>query len=364
MSNDTTIIPDGSNMQDIFVPYAVRHQFTEAVNTDETSIPSNPSFSRHEWGACKYEWTGYIYIAETVQNANIQIGADDLGEFSIDAFPDKKATVDRPNPGPAGGGQYYMGSAVELGIMYKGYYRVKISYTNIEYTASRNAARCEVCLNGSRVKFGALRAVNLMPKDKAEAIKKGYTGSYIPAEQIEQNPASDPRGPVDYIGAPGRENFWGKFNLPEAAYQKALADEPCASRLSVALNRAGYRIGAYMINGNQVSDNMQTIGSDLIVLNPEAPSDTPDASWGKHILKSAANMKRFLREKIACTAPDYYEGGAQYDSYEQDKMGDIVIFASGGHAGLTVDGNLHVAASMPKGDVWVLHRECWDEPRK
>lgn len=204
--------------------------------------------------------------------------------------------------------------------------------------------------------FGAQR--------QSGSYQKGYTGSYIPAEQIEQNPASDPRGPVDYVGNPDRADFWGKFNLPEAAHQAALGDLPCASRLSVALNRAGYRIGSYRINGEQVSDNMQTIGSDLIVLNPEAPSATPDASWGKHIIKSAANMKRFLREKIACTAPDYYEGGPQYDSYEQDRMGDIVIFASGGHAGLTVDGNGKMSLTMPQGDVWVLHRECWAAPQK
>ncbi len=370
------IIEDASNTQDVFVPIGNgRHVFTLAVNSsEENSIPCNPCFNKNSWPECEYEWNGYIYIPSRMTNATIRIGADDWGTATLGAFPDKTASVDRPNPGPAGGGPFYLGTPQSLGTLFPGYYRIKITYTNISYSASRNAARCEVRLASDEqseqlISFGSLTAVNLMTQADAEAIKLGYTKDYIPEDERLLNPdtdfSTDPRSPVCYTLC-SSTNFWKMFRFSDTTYNEVKGWQTCASRMSVALNRAGYRIGIYEISNKQVSNNIEEMGGKLLILNPEK---NKEQSLGKHIITAAANMGVYMKNEIIHTSvPDYSEienmGPATDYCHEYIiRDGDISLALGPGHVALGLDGFWHVGNGLPAdGEVWVLYRNGWADP--
>lgn len=375
----TTQNVDNSNTQDPFVPnpQPYRHEATKMTTSGDTDMPAQPNDVNYSHLAgCRYIWTGYIKIDSALSNPTLLVGADDWGEFVLEAFPDHTVAVEREESeiGEYRGGQYKENSIMLEGITLKpGFYRTTISYVNVDYQGpGSNAARLSVKLNGQNVELYTLRAVNLMSREKAEKFRKGYTGWYIDPDSLDydledevenQNRReSSPYGPVDYVSVYSRNNFWAKFHFSEEQYQERLNDQPCASRLSVAINRAGYNIGAYKIGGKQVADNTAGWGSDLIVLNPEATSESERTK--KHIIRGASDMQHYLRNALfAGKAPDFIESDdLQYDSHCNPREGDIVIFASSGHAGLSTDGSSAIGFGFPQGDVWILYRSDWDAP--
>lgn len=375
----TTQNVDNSNTQDPFVsnPQPYRHEATKMLSSGVTGMPAQPNdVNFSHLAGCRYIWTGYIKVDSPLTNPTLLVGADDWGEFILEAFPNYSVAVERGQNeiGQYGGGQYKENSITLDNITLKpGFYRTVISYVNVNYQGpSSNAARLTVKLNGQNVELYSLRAVNLMSRELAEKFKQGYTGWYIDPTTLDtsldnetenkKNRDTSPYGPVDYIYGGSRADFWAKFHFSPENYEQRLKDQPCASRLSVAINRAGYNIGAYKIGNNQVADNTANWGSDLIVLNPEATSASERTK--KHIIRAAANMKYYLRNTLLKgKTPDFEEtDDLQYDSHCNPRMGDIVIFASTGHAGLSADGSFSIGGGVPSGDVWILYRSDWDNP--
>lgn len=159
-----------TNTTDPYVPALSRHIFT--AGGCSTGSHNQPQFNESN-GAFTETWDGYIYVPESMDNVKLKVLADDNACFYLYAFPDNKANL--PGRGPLGGGSYASAESEAITHLKKGYYRVNVTYENIDYPGT-NVARLSVLLNGTQITIGQLETHNLITRQQAESL----LGNYIP----------------------------------------------------------------------------------------------------------------------------------------------------------------------------------------
>lgn len=338
---------DNSNTQDVFVPDLPRHKFNVMAASGQGDMPAQPGFNIADKAACDYVWTGYIKIAADLQAPTIQVGADDWATFKLDAF-DTVAEVDRPTSqvGPAGGGQFYTGSAKTLPDLGKGYYRVRVTYQNVNYTAGKNAARLEVKLNGAQINLGELKAYNLLENESADTFLSKYAAyGYIALPNA-----------VDENGQTGSDKVFAAIGGPiNDAHIAGTYVNSCATRLSIGLSQFGVNLSGAPGANNIGSGNKDVLGGF------------------KHIILSADRMGDLLKQKLG--TPDF-STLSKYQDACKHKVGteDIIIFhvpygayySDAGHVGMGAaqngfrDGDFH--NDFDTVNIWILKRPTWESP--
>lgn len=322
-----------SNTTDAYVPALSRHVFTEGGCSDGTH--SQPCFNETA-GAFTETWDGYIYVPEAMENVKLKVSADDNACFYLHAFSEYKA--DLLGRGPLGGGNYSSAESTPIPMLKKGYYRVHVSYTNIDYPG-KNLARLNVLLNDEQITIGQLETHNTLSEEEATLILSEYMEH------------------VDYTKT--QQEIWALFG--ELALKECGDKNTCATRVSIALSRSGYTLtGAMTSDGKPASNNVVKLGWDAQILNADG-SDTK-----RHIVMSAYAMSQLYH---------VFWGNSDYDicsDYQNDSKtdlpevynphpGDIVIFGDASHVGIC-PGNEPSVAYFMSGAVWLLYRPTWGDP--
>lgn len=329
-----------SNTTDKFVPALKRHTFTAGGCSNGEH--DQPVFNQGDHAGFSEEWEGYIYVPQE-KECNIRVAADDNASFYLEAFPDKVAKLEAR--GPQGGGHYEYCDTVNLGVLAKGYYRARVSYTNIDYTDGRNAARLAVEMNGTQIEIGSLQTRNLIPEKTCESLYGHYSV-------------------VDYNACPESDDVWRLFGA------KALRDmsgvNTCATRFSIALNRTGYRLK------DQAGANFvgpKGYDWDLSIMNPDPKAFQ---TMGEHVIFAADSVGEYLTKTWG--APDY----TKYSVYKKEGCpfdtgkDDIIVFqypfgtayADAGHVGLGSkpkdfqEG--HFVSDCDNVNIWIIRRQTWN----
>lgn len=169
------------------------------------------------------------------------------------------------------------------------------------------------------------------------------------------------QGLVDYKTIPSHQSdkVWEKFGEKVAA--DMAGEQTCATRLSIALNRYGFRLnGAKYPNGSQASNNVLNMGGDIGILNPGMKPESDPSSLGKHIIISAevmaGHLKDIIMKNMGCDGPDYISP----EDYSTSQQGDIVIFGDSLHVGMC-PGDDESVGSFLSGGVWLLYRSTLDD---
>lgn len=169
------------------------------------------------------------------------------------------------------------------------------------------------------------------------------------------------QGLVDYKTIPSDQSdkVWEKFGKKVAT--DMAGEQTCATRLSIALNRYGYRLnGAKYPNGSQASNNVLNMGGDIGILNPGMTPESDPSSLGKHIIISAEVMAGHLNgtimKNMGCDGSDY----TSPEDYSTPQQGDIVIFGDSLHVGMC-PGDDESVGSFLSGGVWLLYRSTLDD---
>lgn len=326
---DNKIMPTNTN--DPYVPALSRHIFT--AGGCSSGSHDQPSFSESS-DAFTESWDGYIYVPNDIDNCVLKVSADDNAQFYLYAFPDKVA--DLPGRGPMGGGNYESAESEPIEHLKKGYYRVHVSYENIDYPKN-NVARLEVLLNGSQISIGQLETHNKLTEEKAKEILQNYR-AYSSYEDDHEAAAA----------------IWALFG--EKAKEDMGATDTCATRVSIALSRSGYTLtGAHYSDGSSASNNVVNRGWDATILNADG------SSTKRHIIMSAAVMSQFYSTVFGDRGADYDDSN-DYEDYTAEayepKPGDIVIFGDSLHVGICPGTEPDVGSFMT-GQVRLLYRESW-----
>lgn len=144
------------------------------------------------------------------------------------------------------------------------------------------------------------------------------------------------------IPADRNEAVWKLFGEEYVKNASAAGwNNTCATRLSIALNRSGYRL-----NGADGANNVQIGGGDISILNPDGEMGS---AAGKHIIVSARKMETYLRGVFG--EPDY----SSEEEYSTPQEGDVVIYAGTSHSGMC-PGLDPTVGYFISGSVWLLSR--------
>lgn len=317
-----------TNTTDPYVPALNRHVFTAGGCSNGTH--SQPCFNESS-GAFDEMWDGYIYVSEPIDNCVLKVSADDNACFYLHAFPDNKANL--PGRGPSGGGSYASAESTPISRLEKGYYRVHVSFTNINYSGA-NVARLDVLLNGTQITIGQLETHNKLNAATATNILNQYKDN------------------VSYRKS--ALEIWALFG--ERAVETNGNEQTCATRVSIALSRAGYTLtGATYSDGSSASNNVVRMGWDPTILNADG------SNTKCHIVMSAAAMSQFYDTLFGDVD---YEDCSDYQNENdtfQPQEGDIVIFGDEVHVGIC-PGNDESVASFMCGGVRLLYRPSWGDP--
>ena len=318
-----------TNTSDPYVPALSRHIFT--TGGCSSGSHDQPSFNESS-DAFTESWDGYIYVPNDIDDCVLTVSADDNAQFYLYAFPDKVA--DLPGRGPMGGGNYESAESEPIEHLKKGYYRVHVSYENIDYPKN-NVARLKVLLNGSQISIGQLETHNKLTEEKAKEILRNYEAhcSYKSYDT---------------------EAIWNHFG--EKAVKDMEGEESCATRVSIALSRSGYTLtGAHYTDGSSASNNVVNRGWDATILNADG------SSTKRHIIMSAAAMSQFYSSVFGDKGADY-DSSLDYNDHSAEaykpKFGDIVIFGDSGHVGIC-PGTEPAVGYFMTGQVRLLYRESW-----
>ena len=168
-----------TNTTDPYVPALSRHIFTAGGCSNGSH--NQPQFNESN-GAFTETWDGYIYVPETMDNVKLKVSADDNACFYLYAFPDNKANL--PGRGPLGGGSYASAESTPIAHLEKGYYRVNVTYENIDYPGA-NVSRLDVLLNGTQISIGQLETHNLLSSQKAFEVYDFYTPVNYDVESVD-----------------------------------------------------------------------------------------------------------------------------------------------------------------------------------
>lgn len=271
-----------------------------------------------------------------MENVKLTVAADDNACFYLHAFPDCKAELF--GRGPLGGGNYTSEESTPIPLLKKGYYRVHVSYTNIDYPG-KNIARLDVLLNGEQITVGQLETHNTLSEDEAGLILSEYMEH------------------VDYTKS--TQEIWALFG--ELALSKYGEENSCATRVSIALSRAGYTLtGAMTSDGKPASNNIVNMGWNAQILNADG-SDTK-----RHVVMSAYAMSQLYYVFWGNSDYDIYSDYQNNSSSDLPEVynphpGDIIVFGDDFHVGIC-PGDEPSVANFMCGEVWLLYRPTWEDP--
>lgn len=328
-----------TNTTDPYVPALSRHIFT--AGGCSTGSHNQPQFNESN-GAFTETWDGYIYVPESMDNVKLKVLADDNACFYLYAFPDNKANL--PGRGPLGGGSYASAESEAITHLKKGYYRVNVTYENIDYPGT-NVARLSVLLNGTQITIGQLETHNLITRQQAESL----LGNYIPVNYSTM-PTPDVWSYVggDYLDAYNEEarrfTTDGHYNL-DAHRENGDWFNSCALRVSIALAQSGINLSAAQVTGMR---------GDATVLPPE----------GYAIVAASGMTEFFASERCFGVASDF---DAQSSYFFLNPGQDIICFGGrhvnngAKHVGICqgIDGE---SAGGITEKVWILYRPTWGDP--
>lgn len=281
-------------------------------------------------------WKGYICVPE---DTTCHFSIDLLGHGYIEIGGEKVIDAKEANPGKTN---------TETKELKKGYHHITVHYqfysASCQNPASRHPEVFFAKMGGKPLEIWDIdEPKNLMRKLDAERLLANYQGL------------------VDYetILAKNSNEIWEMFG--EKVAGNMANEQTCATRLSIALNRYGYRLGgATYLSGSSASNNVLKMGGDISILNPGMTTESDPASLGKHIIISAGVMSSHLNNTImkgmGCDGPDY---GTTLD-YETAHPGDIVIFGDDVHVGMC-PGPYPSVGSFLSGGIWLLHRDTLDD---
>lgn len=320
-----------SNTTDSYVPLLARHEYTSGGCSNGSH--EQPSFNLSNAEAFTETWEGYIKVDADIENCVLKVSADDNACFFLYAFPDHKAEL-LPR-GPQGGGGYTDATSTPIPQLKKGYYRAKVTYENIDYSGT-NLARLDVLLNGNQIAIGNLTTHNTLTASAAQNLLDQYVEN------------------VSY--SKGKEEIWALFG--PVAVQKYGQEHSCATRVSIALSRAGYTLtGAKNANGTNASNNVENMGWDISILNSDG------GTTHKHVVISAYAMSQLFFDlfgEVDYENSDDYENILDSTEVYRPKAGDVVIFGDSLHVGIC-PGNDPSVASFMCGSVRILYRASWEQ---
>lgn len=284
-----------------------------------------------------HDWEGYIRIEED-GDYTFSVTLDDNGYIEVGGKKVVEITGTNSSTSKTG----------EPCFLRQGFHYVRLHHRNEEVPETiapyPNAEQFVPKVNGEDIKLWEIDAPeNLMTREEAQRLLGHYQGL------------------VDYktIEALDSDQVWEKFGATVA--ENMAGEQTCATRLSIALNRYGYRLnGAKYPDGSQASNNVLNMGGSIDILNPEMTPESDPATLGKHIIISAEVMAGHLNgtimKNMGCDGPDY-DSPADYST---PQPGDIVIFGNEVHVGMCPGDDSDVG-SFISGSVWLLYRSTLND---
>lgn len=286
-----------------------------------------------------HNWEGYIRIAEE-GDYTFSVTLDDNGYIEING--QKVVEITGTNSSKS-----KTGDPVHLK---KGFHYTKLQHQNEEVPEAiapyPNAEEFVPKMGEVDLELWEIDAPkNLMTKEEAQKLLNNYAGL------------------VDYltITPEDKNRVWEKFG--EKVAKKMAGQDTCATRLSIALNRCGYRLADVKYgNGKPAADNVELMGGDISILNPGMTPESDPAALGKHIVVNAEAMINHLKNTImtnlGCKGFDYDDS----TDYSTPQSGDIVIFGHSGHVGLCPGDNQEIGYYV-SGGVWLLYRSSLEKEK-
>lgn len=327
-----------TNTTDPYVPALSRHIFTAGGCSNGSH--NQPQFNESN-GAFTETWDGYIYVPETMDNVKLKVSADDNACFYLYAFPDNKANL--PGRGPLGGGSYASAESTPISHLEKGYYRVNVTYENINYSGA-NVARLDVLLNGTQITIGQLETHNLITHQQAQTLLNNYT-------------------PVNYTSMTTPAQVWSHvggqyFAAYDAEVKKYTTDgvydeethseqgtwyNSCALRVSIALAQSGIDLGDAQVTGMK---------GKTTVLPPEG-----------YAIVAASGMTTFFASLFESASDFNVRSGYLFHNPGQDIIcfGGRHVNNGPNHVGICQGTDGSSAGGITE-KVWILYRPTWGEP--
>lgn len=327
-----------TNTSDPYVPALSRHIFT--TGGCSSGSHDQPSFNESS-DAFTESWDGYIYVPNDIDDCVLTVSADDNAQFYLYAFPDKVA--DLPGRGPMGGGNYESAESEPIEHLKKGYYRVHVSYENIDYPKN-NVARLEVLLNGSQISIGQLETHNLLTRDKA----LDWLNKYAPVNYKSMPKSKDVWTHVggQYLDAHNAEvkKYTTNGVYDEETHSKEGAwYNSCALRVSVALAQSKIDIESAQVTGMKGKPD---------VLPPNG-----------YAIVAASGMTTFFASQLG-VGSDF---NTRNDYLFLNPGQDIICFGGKhvnngpNHVGICQGTDGSSAGGITE-KVWILCRPTWGEP--
>lgn len=257
-----------------------------------------------------------------------KLTVDDWGFLSIHKENDPNNLLLRislqesdDEPGPRGGHVEWSDEAeVELEA---GAYVITVFQKNATYISGDPRYNVSKCV----FDITAERPVNLWTQESAQNLLDKYS-----TVDYEKYPDVDADGIWELLGA-----------LNDMA-----GENTCATRVSIALNKAGFRLDKAKDSDNQqAAESVSNRGWDNTCLD-----------GGNHVILSVENMWLFLKNNLLKCDPHFTE-----ENYVPE-AGDIVFFArrktdtAYAHTGICLGTDPSKAYRLV-GDIWILYRENW-----
>lgn len=266
-----------------------------------------------------HDWEGFIKIS-TDGNYTFSAKIDDNGYIELHGEKVVELTGTQAST-------LVIGAPVYLAA---GYHKIKLHHENgrgpLVQAGAANAEEFIPMMDGAQIQLYEIKVpTNIISEDKARSIVNGYAL-------------------VDYHACEAPEDVWAKFG------PKAVADmdgeDTCATRVSVALNLAGYDLSnAVYPDGSPAGNSVSTWGWDTTQL--------PGVNY---LIFSAEVMSNFIKTNVASGADGHYTD-SNIDSNLLTQ--DILIYGDPVHVGICTAEDTSMG-SFICGDVWILYRETWN----
>lgn len=267
-----------------------------------------------------HDWEGFIKIS-TDGNYTFSAKIDDNGYIELHGEKVVELTGTQAST-------LVTGSPVYLSA---GYHKIKLHHENgrgpMVQAGAANAEEFIPMINGNQIQLFEIKVpTNIVTEAKARAILSGYEL-------------------VDYHACEDAVDVWEKFG--DKAVSDMAGEESCATRVSVALNMAGYDLSqAKYPDGTAAGNSVSGWSWDTTKL--------PGVSC---LIFSAEVMIGYIKKNVASDAPAHYE--YDIDLYDNLLENDILIFGDTGHVGICTGTDTDMGDGL-RGEVWILYRETWN----
>lgn len=275
-----------------------------------------------------HHWEGYIRVPKD-NTYTFSMTVDDNGFIEIGG--EKLVEVSGPNSSITKTGSKYLK---------RGYHYARFQHVNTEVPEAiapyPNAEEFVVKMGEEKIKLWEIDAPkNLWSAADSQRLLSCYNVvDYLTMPSANQVYA--------YIGG-----WLNKAHLEEIANNVPMNDrkyyDSCALRLSIALSSYG-------------KDMENVPGTNHIL------KDGNSAALGgrKHVILSAGSMANYLHKLLGEEDYTTYPFGDEEDGYFTPQPGDIIVFASNVHGGMSPGGNDDVGGGFAT-PIWLLYRANLDE---